>query len=119
MHPNDLMNKALMSRRGKGIDVSIVLGHGAPEHGAMSSGVEHEEEMDKEKQDAKTSDLAPPPDHPLESDHYGGMMHGGLDGMKHSDLLDGMSEYDKEHLSHKEPKSLAERARKVAMSEKK
>ena len=101
------MKKALQSRRGKGIDISVILG---PHEG------------DKEEQESKKSDLAPAPDHPLEVDHAAGVpapdhpsMRSPLSEMKDSDLLNGMSEYDMGDAATRSPRSLGERARKEAI----
>jgi hypothetical protein len=97
---SDQMKKALQSRRGKGIDVSIILGP-------------HEPEEEK-----KNTDLAPNPGHPLDVDQPAGVQppmpqdHSALMDMQHGDLLHGMSDYDKGQSATHAPRSLGERARK-------
>lgn len=99
------LKKALQSRRGKGIDVSIILGS-PDEHMAGAS------------EEAKKSDLAPPGSHSPDVDHavpeapMHPEMSSPLSGMHDSDLLDGMSDYDKHQSSGRDPRSLGERARK-------
>lgn len=105
------MKRALQSRRGKGIDISVILGP-------------HDEHKEVESQEAKKSDLAPPPNGPLDVDHAAGVpsMHPSesspLSEMKESDLMDGMSEHDKHDSAQREPRSLMERARQHFMSKK-
>ena len=103
------MKKALQSRRGKGIDISVVLGP-------------HEmEEKDKKTEESKKSDLAPPSNGPLDVDHAAGVpsIHpvesSPLSELKDSDLLNGMSEHDKKDTSERAPRSLMERARQAMM----
>lgn len=116
---SDNMKKALQSRRGNGLDVSIIVGPhaelGGTKDGVSPTGKEYSEDR---AADAAKSDLAPPPDSPLDVDHSAGvpsphlMGHSELSEMKDSDLLAGMSEYDKSHISDRAPRSLGERARK-------
>lgn len=116
----DHMKKALESRRGKGIDVSIILGPHEEDQGSRF-GVQPTDKEFEHAEKEKSSDMAPPPDHPLDKDHDGfhagmnPMPHSPLSEMKDSDLLDGMSHYDKEQSASREPRSLQERARKSAI----
>ncbi len=113
------LKKALSSRRGKGIDISVVLGEHDPVDKVQGShGVNP---ADKEYEATHKSDLAPAPDHPLDVDHGAGVpemqppQHSDLSQMKDSDLLDGMSEYDKHQSSERAPRSLRERAQKAML----
>ncbi len=111
---HDHMKKALQSRRGKGLDISIVLGpHDGGPHAGSPGNTEKEYEHDK-----KNTDLAPPPDHPLDVDHAAGVPSphpadaSPMGELHDSDLLGGMTEHDKADTSGRAPRSLGERARR-------
>ena len=115
------MKKALQSRRGRSVDISVILD---PHQGAKYDGAggKIDGHTDKDYEDSKKSDLAPAPDHPLDVDHAAGVpapdhpsMHSPLSEMKDSDLLNGMSEYDMGDAATRSPRSLVERARKEAI----
>jgi hypothetical protein len=105
----DSMKKALQSRRGRGIDVSIIVGP-------------HEDES-AEKEASGKGDLAPPPSGPLAVDKptLPGMaqpMGQDLSQMHEGDLLGGMSDYDKQDVASRAPRSLMERAKQQMMMNK-
>ena len=126
---SDHMKEALRSRRGKGIDVSIILGpHAEPEQGEKgvqpTTGEYHDQRKHETDIDQSSkSDLAPMPDHPLDKDHAAGvpamdpMGNSPLSELHDGDLIGGMSDGDKKDVSERAPRSLMERARK-AMIEK-
>jgi hypothetical protein len=102
----DHMKQALKNRRGRGLDVSIIIGK--PEH-----------------EEGKT-DLAPPSEGDASAEHPLAEMHDKLsehekmespeDELGDEDLMSGMNEHDLSHL--KEPgnaKSLGQKARLAAM----
>lgn len=118
MHDEN-MKKALQSRRGRGMDMSIILApheekdkmdHAVGEHGVNPTEKEYEHD--------RKGDLAPMSDKPLDVDHGAGvpsphpMSHSPLSELKDEDLLSGMSEYDKHDVAERAPRSLSERARK-------
>ena len=110
-HDSSQMKKVLQSRRGRGLDISVILG--SPE-------------------DDKHTDLAPKPDHPLAIDQAAGVRGAedptspihedlekehieALEKLHDGDLMDGMSDHDKHDMSGREPRSLGERARQMMM----
>lgn len=93
MEKMDPMKKALQMRRGQGLDIQILVG--------------------PSDEDKKT-DLAPKPAAPLAaegSEEMGEMDPGALD----QDMMGDMTDLDKADLEEREPRSLGERARKMAM----
>ena len=129
---HEAMKRAISQRRGKGLDIKILLGHSGPnlDHGGDGGSVEPRD---------KNSDLAPPGDHSDESqdraliqDELG--KHDAMDEAKDKEMiraelmrreakegsdesmLDGSSDYEKQDMMSRErPRSLGERARMAAM----
>lgn len=98
----DPMMEALKSRRGKGLELTIMIG---PE------GAEVKQEMEEKK-----SDLAPKPK--MEVENEADDMDAGDDDMEGA-LMEGVSDYDKEEMmSGRKPKSLGDRVRMEAMKNK-
>lgn len=96
---NDAIMEALNRKKGKGMEIKIIVE--GPEG----------QEMKAEGANDKSSDLAPDggempqEDNPMEAEMEGA-------------LMGGMSDYDKENLMQRDPRSLAEAARKAAMERK-
>jgi hypothetical protein len=107
MEKMDPMKKALAMRRGQGIDIKIIVG-----------------ESDEEQE--KKTDLAPKPampesevaedgQAPLEAMDPKAMPQGVENAEMDAEMLDKMSEFDKQDLSSRKPRSLGEYAKKAAM----
>lgn len=109
MEKMDPMKKALAMRRGQGIDIKIIVG---------------------ESDGDKKTDLAPKPENPLASGadmkpiQAGSPMdqmvqdqqaQGHEDADMDAHMLSQMSDFDKQDLSARKPRSLGERARQAAM----
>jgi len=113
----DMMKEALAKRRGKGLDLTIVLGGQQPDHAPDEVGSEkkdtglapevkdkmiaHEE---KELELMKKGELPPE----LEKQEMAEMQEYGP-------LFENMGDYEKEHIAKTEPKGIGARARKFAM----
>lgn len=101
MDKPDPMRKILAQRRGQGIDINIIL-------------------ADKDDEN-KNTDLAPKPAQPMMAD--GKMqdpmatpeMPGQGDVNIDTDMLEGMTDHDKQDLEARKPRSLGERARQAAL----
>lgn len=118
MHDEN-MKKALQSRRGKGIDMSIIL---EPHH---ENGMHDKEgghvdgKTEPEYEASRKGDLAPMSKAPLDVDHGAGVPaqdpegHSPLSELKDSDLINGMSEYEMGDAATRSPRSLGERARQA------
>lgn len=109
MEKMDPMKKALAMRRGQGIDIKIIVG---------------------ESDGDKKTDLAPKPESPLASGAdmkpiaagspmdqavQGQPMEGHEDSEMDAEMLSQMSDFDKQDLAERKPRSLGERARQAAM----
>lgn len=103
MKPMDPMKDALLRRRGKGIDLTIMIGE--PQAG----------------DEDKKSDLAPPGESPEQDDES--LVKTDQEGMDQEEaegypMLEPMDEMQKEDLMKRKPRSLGERAKQFAMMKK-
>ena len=115
------MKKALQSRRGRGMDMSIILAPHEEHQMHDKEGGSVGGDTDRKYEESRKGDLAPMSKVPLDKDHGAGVPEqdpmglSPLSALKDSDLLNGMNEYEMGDTATRSPRSLGERARRDAI----
>lgn len=121
-----MLDKALAKRKGRGFDISIIIGHGKDDKGSdMAPDVKdltHQNGdllsagADTPMHDQKKSAMMMDDDEGTESMKEKLLENPDMkNDMSHEDLLAGMSDYDKDRLMKEDQKGLGGKARKAAL----
>lgn len=114
----DAMKEALKRRKGRGIDITLILGgEGEPEMGPEA--LMGKEKSDEEEELRETG-LAPEVEDQMETEpEVETEVEANMEEEGSDPILEKMSEYEKQSLMEQEPKTLAERMKRDLLMKKK